>query len=116
MQGHLAAWRGCLKFPKYCAKPREVQNVNKGFTSRKTTTNFSLRGRRPQQNQEVKKNNKPTLHAPENELGPSLIEKAVYVLKEFIAIFDSLGGIENAYNIMKNSKDPFQKVMNVNKD
>ncbi|GIY39636.1 hypothetical protein CDAR_419361 [Caerostris darwini] len=107
-----AAWRGCPKISKIFCKTERSAKCKQGFTSRRTTTNFFYVDAVHSKNQVKKNNNKPTLHAPENVLDPSLIEKAVYVLKEFIAIFDSLGGIENAYNIIKNSKRSIPKTPN----
>ncbi|GIZ01979.1 hypothetical protein CEXT_10071 [Caerostris extrusa] len=36
--------------------------------------------------------------------------KVLYIIKEFISIFNSLGGIENVYNSLKKCTSDFQKM------
>ncbi|GIY34292.1 hypothetical protein CDAR_467701 [Caerostris darwini] len=119
--GHLAR-RGCPKFPKPRQQPnrdasRTVSHSTKPFQSKKITEGISfasmVKGVPPQQfsSTAITAGNQHDSSAPNiNSNDKDSFGKVLYIINEFISIFNSLGGIENVYNSLKNCTSDFQKM------
>ncbi|GIY57617.1 hypothetical protein CDAR_232181 [Caerostris darwini] len=100
--GHLAAWRGCPKFPKPRLPPRST------FVSRTVTPGVSyasfLHGPPPATPSVIPE--RPNIW---DNVDPDKDAKTAYVFQEVSSILDMLGDIDNFYNQLKSAKSPLAK-------
>ncbi|GIX72566.1 hypothetical protein CDAR_5891 [Caerostris darwini] len=111
--GHLASWRGCPKFPKPRQQPhrdasRTVSHSAKPFRSKKITEGISfasvVKGVPPQQSPSMATTagNQYDSSIPNiNSNDKDSVGKILYIINEFVSIFNSLGRIENVYNSLR---------------
>ncbi|GIY20267.1 hypothetical protein CDAR_302001 [Caerostris darwini] len=107
--GHLAAWRGCPKFPKPRLPPNHTAEPPRStFATRPVTPGVScasfLRGPPPAA--------PPVIPDRQNiwqDFDTDTAAKTVYVLQEVTSIFNMLGGIDNFYAQLKAANSPFEK-------
>ncbi|GIX93966.1 hypothetical protein CDAR_572501 [Caerostris darwini] len=107
--GHLAAWRGCPKFPKPRLPPnRTAAPPRSTFVSRTVKPGVSyasfLHGPPPATPSVIPE--RPNIW---DNVDPDKAAKTAYVFQEVSSILDMLGDIDNFYNQLKSAKSPMEK-------